>query len=205
MSVLCVHADDRSVLFLLGVYMKYQVKATLLPSIINPNHLRRIEILDGIDFTAVGKKVMADAAKRGEILSEEYIERGILALKQYYVIAILDPANGHAVSPAVDKFWHAHMLFSSEYEKHCKMMVGEYMHHEPLDHDDHKKVKKVRALYGYTIDSFDKVFNRVDRKFWPKTLSNKELICWHFGNTIMYMELQPHRLFDPVEEFAVSN
>lgn len=161
--------------------------------------------MDAIDFSAVGKKARLEAMKRGERPSDEYLERGILALKQYYAIAILDPANGHAVSPAVDRFWHAHMLFSPVYTGHCLQMVGEYMHHVPLDHDDAEQVEKVRRLYAYTISTFDKVFRRVDRKFWPRSLENAELICMHFGNSIMYMELQAHRLFEPVEEFAVSN
>lgn len=204
-SVISVHTDDRFVLSLHGVFMKYQVKATLLPTISNPEHLRRINLLDEIDFTAVAKKAASEALKRGENLSDEYVERGILALKQYYVIAILDPANGHAVSPMVDQFWHAHMLFSKSYEDHCKAIVGEYMHHAPLDNDNLEQTQKAKALYIYTMESFDKVFRRVDRKFWPKTLHDDELICMHFGNTIMYIELQADRLFEPIEEFAISN
>lgn len=185
--------------------MKYKVSDTLSDTVSNPEHLRRIGLIDAIDFSAVAKKAKSEAAKRSEQLSDEYLERGILALKQYYAIAILDPANGHAVSPAVDHFWHAHMLFSPVYTGHCQQMIGEYMHHVPLDHDDVEQVEKVRRLYAYTISTFDKVFRRVDRKFWPRSLENAELICMHFGNSIMYMELQAHRLFEPVEELAVSN
>lgn len=183
--------------------MKYSLSATLSPLISNHEHLKRITQIDSIDFAAVGKKAKALASERGQVLSDEYVERGILALKQYYAVAVFDPANGHAVSPAVDLFWHAHMLFSSDYTKHTVEAVGEYMHHAPLDHDDPEQVEKARRLYAYTMEVFGKVFRRIDRKYWPEKLGDDQLICMHFGNSVMYLELQAHRLFEPVEEMAV--
>lgn len=185
--------------------MKYQLKQTLSTAVTNPEHLRRVEFLDSIDFTAVCKKAKILAQERGSAISDEYAERGILALKQYYAIAVFDPANGHAVSPAVDLFWHAHMLFSHDYTMHTKEIVGEYMHHAPLDHDNPEQVDQVRRLYDYTMTIFPQVFSRIDRSFWPLNLGDDQLLCKHFGCEIMYMELQPHRIFEPVRELAVTS
>ena len=70
--------------------MQYSVKDTLSRIITNPEHLRRVEMIDAIDFVAVGKKAKALAEERGQDLSDEYIARGILALKQYYAVAVFE-------------------------------------------------------------------------------------------------------------------
>jgi hypothetical protein len=179
------------------------LKSTLSATITNPAHLAGIDKIDAEDFSSVRKKVKADALKVGKTISDEYLDRGILGLKQYYAVAMLDPANGHAVSPELDPLWHAHMLFSSQYDRFCKGLVGEYMHHSPLLHDDHVAVEKVARLYEYTIEVLRASFTDLDPVFWPLTLKRDQLLCAHQGTSDMYPDWQVHRLYPPNPEYAV--
>jgi hypothetical protein len=143
----------------------------------SPEHLKRISRIDAEDFSQVLAKVKKDAKKNGTAHSEKYLEDGLLGLKQYYAIAMLDPANAHAISAELDPFWHAHMLFSNEYMSFCNDVVGEYMHHVPLSHDNLVEVGRVKMLYGYTISTL---------KTWHNTqipwLFSKESTAKHITN-----------------------
>jgi hypothetical protein len=157
----------------------------------------RLHRIDNEDFRGTAKKVREHMSAIGSPVHDDYIVRGIFALKQYYAIALLDPANAHAVSRPIDPFWHSHLLHSELYQEFCDEVVGEYMHHRPLDHDNREHVAVIRRLYEYTVDVLPQVFKTIDPEFWPRKVSNADLICWHKGNQTIYLAVQPHRLFEP--------
>jgi hypothetical protein len=147
-------------------------------------HMEKIRVIDLHNFEPVKKKLKKDAAKSGVHLSDAEVERGVLSLKQYYAIALLDPLNEHAVSDKVDVYWHTHMLFSEEYSSMCQEVVGGFMHHRPLDHEDKEELQKVRQLYGYTQECYRKFFNLLDTDFNPSEVEDERLICTHFGSSV---------------------
>ncbi len=128
-------------------------------------HLKRVRRIDAENFTPIKKKYMHDCLAVGQPVSEEYADCGILALKQYYAVALLDPHNSHAVSDIVDPLWHAHLLFSEQYHSFSVDVVGVYMHHIPLDHDHQKCVENVEILYSYTREAMDILFTSVNDQF----------------------------------------
>ena len=180
-----------------GGFSSINLLDNLQPRVSNPEHLRRIAIIDDEDFDQVLTLVRKEFTKEGRAVSDEYLARGIYALKQYYAIAMLDPANAHAVSVPVDPFWHAHILHTERYEIFCNAVVGEYMHHRPLNHASKTQVAVVRNLYGYTLEVLPKLFTNVEAEFWPQAHSDSALICKHRGNQEIYGALQPIRLFEP--------
>lgn len=148
-------------------------------------HLDRIARIDSEDFCPVIKKMSKESVKLGSGYSEEYLRSGILALKQYYAVALLDPNNSHAISDTLDPFWHTHILFSQQYERFCHGVVGVYMHHIPLNHDVVEQVDNVEALYDYTVMSaMQELFLFMDERFWPTELPRDRLVCMHYGSTI---------------------
>lgn len=153
---------------------------------ISPFHSERIRRIDAEDFEPVKKKTAQLLAAQGIIVNDDYLERGILALKQYYAVALLDPNNSHAVSDVVDPFWHAHMLFSQRYSDFSKDVVGVYMHHVPLDHDNRLQLENVGVLYAFTCEVLQRFFTEVDPEFWPTEVGDERLICWHKGNGGVY-------------------
>ncbi|HEX4799366.1 MAG TPA: hypothetical protein VFV22_02405 [Candidatus Paceibacterota bacterium] len=169
---------------------------TLAFSAIHPNitseHLERLTFIDVSDFNRYFEK----AVELGLISREADRDAMIFSLKQYYAIAMLDPANGHAVSDVLDPLWHAHMLFSEEYHQFCVEVVGEFMHHTPLPKEDGAMRTKVRSLYDYTLVRLRECFSHVDERMWP-TLPDDRLICMHKGNQAMYAGMQSIRLFEP--------
>lgn len=164
---------------------------------LHPDHLPRLKAIDDADYSGVLRKTHEHFQETGKAVTEEYLKRGVYALKQYYAIALLDPANAHAVSAAVDPFWHAHILHTSDYMDFCNLTVGEYMHHQPLDRTDKQKLENVRTLYQYTLDVLGQLFINVDSEFWSTDVSDALMICFHKGNQRMYPAVQPIRLFEP--------
>lgn len=174
---------------------------TLVLSVIHPalgpEHHKRLQYIDACDFNRYFEK----AVELGLIEKDADREAMIFGLKQYYAIAMLDPANGHAISDVLDPLWHVHMLFSEEYAAFCENVVGQYMHHTPLLKDDGPARTKVRALYDYTLGRLGECFAEVDGRMWP-ALPDERLICLHKGNQDIYTALQRHRLFPPEPALA---
>lgn len=153
--------------------------STLRAEGLQPIHKRLLAEIDATDFSPVQKKVASDLRKQGIVVVQDWLDEGILALKQYYAIAILDPRNMHAVSDAVDPFWHAHILHTEAYMDFCDRAVGAYLHHDPLDHDHETRVGAVDRLYRYTTWCFKRFFNHVNLEFFPEELPQHRLVCLH--------------------------
>lgn len=147
-----------------------------------PLHDQRISLIDQEDFSSVQRKVKEQKAREGFVVDDAYLAEGILALKQYYAVALLDPKNKHAVSATIDPFWHAHILHTREYAHFCDAVFGQFIHHEPLDESIKEKVDEVRRLYQHTSKVYRKMFGYINPDFYPEWLSkndDKFLVCLH--------------------------
>jgi hypothetical protein len=150
---------------------------------LTPFHIDRLQVIDDLDLSNVRRKVAEDRRAQGLSVDEKYLDEGLLALRQYYAIAVLDSLNMHAVSDAVDPFWHAHILHTEEYIAFCNKLVGGYMHHDPLDHQKRSAVAAVDRLYRYTTKCFDRFFSYVNQAFFPTELPTGRLVCLHMNST----------------------
>jgi hypothetical protein len=130
---------------------------------LNEFHLKKILEIDNFDFSATLKKVENDL---GDV-SNEFLDKGLENLKRYYVVALLDPNNEHAVSSSVDPFWHSHILHTREYIHFSQKIFNQYIHHEPLDKHNNPEVLKIEELYDYTLNIYSKIFKNVDKEWWP--------------------------------------
>lgn len=142
-------------------------------------HKSRIQRIDDFDYSKVARKVSKDLGG----LPGSYLADGIENLKLYYVVALLDPLNAHAVSRPVDPFWHSHTLFTRDYIGFCKSVFGQYVHHEPLDEADVEMVEKVDKLYDYTVEIYREMFRRFDSSWW----SDRDIRA--FGPVCLHQEL----------------
>ncbi|MEX0931515.1 MAG: hypothetical protein WDZ88_02075 [Candidatus Paceibacterota bacterium] len=161
------------------------MKKTLVDTvgiILTPLQKRRLHIIDNHDFSIFLKHAEKEIRKAGgePTLNPSEAE---YALKQYYALATLNPNNMHAVSVAVDPYWHSHILHTKSYAQFCQDGIGYYMHHDPLDETDIEKGKLVEGIYEYTLKILDTIFpNSVNLESWPKDALNNR-ICWHFGSS----------------------
>ena len=167
---------------------------------VTENQQVRLQRIDTEDYSGVRRKVREELAKQGIAASEDYLDRGILALKQYYAVAMLDPNNMHAVSDVIDPFWHMHILHTKQYVSFCDDVIGDYMHHDPLDHADTEELRAVKRLYDYTLEVYERMFNHVDPEFHPEDQPLNRMICVHGGTSSS--ELQQQTIFPVVPEFA---
>jgi len=140
-------------------------------------HLARIAKIDQFDYTCVIKKVNRDLGG----VTATYLLNGADNLKRYYIVALLDPRNRHAVSKSVDPFWHSHVLFTRQYKDFCHdVFDGEFIHHVPLDPEDAKMVKHVQELYDYTLEVYKGIFKKVDGDWWPSSsVAGFQTVCLH--------------------------
>ncbi len=129
------------------------------------------------DSERIKMLVAKDSLERGITCTEEFLNEGIFNLKLYYVVALLDPINEHAVSEMVDPFWHSHILLTRRYHDFCSSIFEQYMHHQPLDKNNKTELANIDELYTYTINVYEKMFNAktINRNWWPY----KSLVCLH--------------------------
>lgn len=153
--------------------------STVRAELVTPFHVTLLRFIDETDFSSIRRKVALDLAKIGIIADEGYLDEGILALKQYYAIAVLDPKNMHAVSDTVDPFWHVHILHTEEYIDFCNRLIDGYLHHDPLDHEKLQAVGMMDRLYRYTVGCYKQFFNYVNPTFFPAELPVYRLVCKH--------------------------
>lgn len=159
-------------------------------------HLQRLARIAEEDFGPVCAKIKADMLKQGVVVTDEWLRRGVLALQQYYAVALLDPLNQHAVSDAVDPFWHAHILHTKQYVAFCDAVTGGYIHHTPLDHADQVEVGNVAALYAYTWRCYEQFFTYIDGEFYPEMLPPERQVCKHMDVRCETVRANALRLFN---------
>ncbi|KAK0371591.1 hypothetical protein CLIM01_11042 [Colletotrichum limetticola] len=158
---------------------------------LSPYHRERLEKIDKADYSFVLRKV---SEEYNYALSDKYLKAGIENLKRYYAVALLDPLNRHAVSRAVDPFWHSHVLFTKEYLTFCKLVYGAFIHHQPLDIEDKPEVERVGALYNFTLATYKHIFKTVDPEFWPEAGVIAAMpVCLHMD--LREHEVEKHALF----------
>jgi hypothetical protein len=180
--------------------MKKTLLETVVKGMLEPYHLTKVALIDAEDFSGVEREVRKMFKKQGINVSQDFLDSGVLALKQYYLIPVIDPKNMHAISDSADPFWHAHILHTKQYTKFCNTVFGEYIHHEPLDHAIESDVKDVRRLYNYTRAVIGTYFSFVDENFYPTNMPDVRLICTHYR--IREKEMYDNGLLDVNEELA---
>ena len=126
-------------------------------------HYWRLKAIDNHDFTEVKRKVAQETGNK----DAAYLDKGILYLKRYYAMLVLDPLNPATMSLPVDPFWHFHTLFTHQYIAFSNHVFGEYVHHIPLLEDDAFAVQAVSALYEAMVKKQHLIFKDVDPTFVP--------------------------------------
>lgn len=143
----------------------------------NPRLLAAMKAIDKEDFQLIILKVKAQLEKEGATVTQDYLERGILALQQFYALHAFYPKQNHAVSDLVDPFWHFHMLFSRQYQAFCEEAYGEFHHHQPLDPTSPADIAEVADCYNISRSILGECFVDVDVQFFPEKMPDARLVC----------------------------
>src|SRR5580765_6522840 len=95
-------------------------------------HYRAISKIEEQDFTLYKKK----ATQESGVNDQTVLDKAEHYLKRYYALHILDPLNTIALSKKVDFLWHFHLSYTEDYVNFCKLIFGDFIHHQPLLYSD---------------------------------------------------------------------
>lgn len=157
------------------------IKTIKIP--INAYQRNSVERIDREDFSLVKIKAKKQLILEKKPHDAATLEKGILALKQYYAVAVFDAKNPHAVSDEVDPYWHAHILDTKRYAKFCEEAIGYFMHHQPNNPNNIKEMDFLERAYQYTVEVYGKIYSYFDTDMMPLEMNPENLICFHFGNS----------------------
>ena len=81
--------------------------------------------------------------------------------KKWLALAFVNLKRGRAISisATVDKFWHAHLLFTQNYISMCFAFNGAFMHHRPAILDDDQSLQENYARF--TVQEYKKHFGEM--------------------------------------------
>ena len=101
--------------------------------------------------------------------STERAERAMSEYRRF--IYIVGTVKGRFVpSNEVDEVWHAHILHTALYAKHCDRVCGRFIHHRPSDPPtaDGESAESERQDYVETLKTYTRVFTVTpDSSVWP--------------------------------------
>lgn len=159
--------------------MKKKTLMSMVKTKMSKRQEKAIKRIDAEDCDMIIYLTHKDISRFGKY-DNEYFEAGCLALKQYYATTIFDPRNMHALSDALDPFWHAHLLDTVQYELLGKDIKG-FMHHDPLNRTDIVKVGAVKKVYDYTVQTLGRIFGEenLDERFYPRRPAMSAMVCLH--------------------------
>lgn len=68
------------------------------------------------------------------------------------------------MTSAVDPMWHAHILFTKDYEHMCALMGSRYLHHDPAFPEE---LPNLGDGYENTMHLYRVNFGEPNKHFWP--------------------------------------
>ncbi len=147
---------------------------------VKPIHLERLAIIDNEDFSDYIRKA-ADQAERhnGKRPDQKYLDDGEFGIKQFYSLVVLDPVNSHAISFKLDPFWHSHILHTKQYIEFCNRLVGEVLHHFPLESGNDLEREGVKHEMEFTVERLRKIYGDDISPLWMTDVDiESSIICW---------------------------
>lgn len=141
----------------------YEIKPDVL-GLLKPVSVELVMRLIGIanwDLSFLANRVMVEHGK-----SKTEAERGILEVKRYHAIDVLDPTYVHAISHPVDPYWHEHLHFSVDYKAFCEKFVGQFKDHFPIDESILGVREQLQGPWKRTLKIYEEYFGKPDPKWW---------------------------------------
>jgi len=111
------------------------------------------------------REVQARVAKENPTWDVGMLEAVMREYRRWLVLCSL-PHSGQLgmCSPAVDEAWHAHILFTKTYMRHCEALAGRYIHHEPTSAEEKAEGDRTSSLR--TLATYEAVFGEKPPGLW---------------------------------------
>ena len=120
--------------------------------------------LDERDFSRVRSRL-----KRDHNYNDDYIARMEEEYKKFIALCASSRTTGLGIARELDEFWHAHLMFTKDYESMCDQVKGSFIHHNPADEEESDGSRKQKVLVGYTktYELYVNSFGDPPKEFWP--------------------------------------
>jgi len=105
-------------------------------------------------------------AQKG-IYREDDIDRVCVEYCRFISLSLAHPGLPLPISEAVDKFWHAHIIFTEDYRAFGDRLAGDYIDHRPAILDDQKGL--ISSFKDHTLRVYTSCFGEPDTKYWNMT------------------------------------
>ena len=110
-------------------------------------------------------------------MDPNHVSRMEREYRRFITLVAAFPGEKFPISNAVDELWHAHLLFSRDYEAFSRSVrpEGGMIHHQPTLNDAERDALKPRYFDG-TLARYKEVFQEEPpAEFWPSADAE---ICW---------------------------
>ncbi|MGI0036892.1 MAG: glycine-rich domain-containing protein [Nitrososphaera sp.] len=132
--------------------------------------LELYKIPDGVVSRLVEKSAYS------QMSAAEILEM-IAEFKKFVALLVINHSKKRRVemtNEEIDEIWHTFILFTKEYQEFCKMLVGEYIHHEPnvpADDVDQSAVRNYPSPGSRNFDEdYEKYFGNLNKVWETKRL-----------------------------------
>lgn len=122
-------------------------------------------------------------------MSDQEVKTCIDEFKKFIAILIIGRSKKKRVamtSEIIDEVWHTFMLFTQEYHKFSKMLIGDYIHHTPNTGDARFGPDAVKYFY----ENYQKYFGDL-HPVWKLKLLETNLAYDANTNTVTIVETKP--------------
>jgi hypothetical protein len=121
------------------------------------------QIVDRWDFSSVRSYLQLE-----EKLSPEMTLRMENEYKRFMSVLVGEQQfEKMPISAEVDRFWHAHIMFTRDYTAFSHAIAGEYIHHFPTSSLEERH-ELCSAYEGVTIPALRRNFGDIDASLWPQ-------------------------------------
>ena len=94
-----------------------------------------------------------------EVAKEHEIE-----LKKYLTLCALFPKSSMGMRGQVDELWHTFLLFTRDYHRFCKNVVGHFIHHIPNTSKSNSEISSYREM----LNKYEECFEiEPPKHIWP--------------------------------------
>ncbi|MEU8965515.1 hypothetical protein AB0C89_27905 [Streptomyces sp. NPDC048491] len=111
-------------------------------------------------------RLIADVRKIRPGMTDDEGERGVYAMLGYLTACATTTAP-LAPSKAVDDFWHAFVLRTTDYAVFSNRLAGRFLHHVPDGEPDGDEDDKDMHTLGRTLAAVKAAGFHIDPAFWP--------------------------------------
>jgi hypothetical protein len=106
----------------------YRPMGILPNASLTKEQLTSLRVLDQFDLSRIRTRLLDDAT-----MPSTWVDEAIFEFKRYIGIYVIIKTPMPMFSRHVDLAWHACLLFSRLYADLCQQVVGDFVHHEPVE------------------------------------------------------------------------